>query len=109
MRKAEPNDLKRIVEIYNSSISSRMSTADIVPITIENKKNWFDSHNETRPIFVHEVNGYITAWVSFQNFYGRSAYHITAEISIYVIVGIQSKTAKIRLILRKGDYNFSYH
>lgn len=37
-------DLPRIVEIYNQAIPTRLSTADLEPVTIESKKAWFDAH-----------------------------------------------------------------
>lgn len=85
-RNATLNDLERITDIYNSTISSRNVTADIEPVTIESRIPWFNSHNEiSRPIWVveDELNE-IIAWVSFQSFYGRPAYNGTAEISIYL-------------------------
>jgi phosphinothricin acetyltransferase len=33
---------------------------------------------------VAEVDGAIAGWLSFQSFYGRPAYHATAELSVYV-------------------------
>jgi len=82
---AEQIDLKKIIETYNSTISSRLVTADLEPVSIESKKNWFDSHNQTnRPLWVVLVNGFYAGWMSFNSFYGRPAYDITAEVSIYL-------------------------
>lgn len=85
-RNATQSDLKRIVAIYNSTIPSRMVTADTEVVSIESKQKWFDEHNPTnRPIWVIEDNNKrIIAWVSFQSFYGRPAYNATVEISIYI-------------------------
>jgi len=84
MRLANAEDLPGIVDIYNSTISSRKSTADTEIVTLESKNEWFVKHSKTRPILVEELNEDIVAWVSFESFYGRPAYHSTAEISIYV-------------------------
>ncbi|MFC1863829.1 GNAT family N-acetyltransferase [Thermodesulfobacteriota bacterium] len=84
MRLANENDLPRIVVIYNSTIPSRMATADTKEVTLESRVDWFLKHSDTRPIFVEEIDGNIVSWVSFESFYGRPAYHLTAEISIYV-------------------------
>jgi L-amino acid N-acyltransferase YncA len=85
-RDATNADLKRIVEIYNSTISSRMVTADTAPVSVESRQKWFDEHNSTtRPLWVIEDNtNTIIGWVSFQSFYGRPAYDGTVEISIYL-------------------------
>lgn len=82
---AELNDLPRIIEIYNSTISSRMVTADLDPITPESRLPWFHEHNKTnRPLYVLLQDKLIVGWISFQSFYGRPAYHATAEVSIYL-------------------------
>ncbi|WP_413378859.1 N-acetyltransferase family protein [Alkalihalobacillus sp. 1P02AB] len=78
-------DLETIVDIYNSTISSRMVTADLNPVSVESKVDWFEEHNpKTRPLWVIKDNDKICGWVSFQSFYGRPAYQKTAEISIYL-------------------------
>lgn len=84
MRKATRQDLPAIVAIYNATIPSRQSTADLVEVTIESKEAWFDQHTDQRPIMVQEEEGRVIAWFSFQPFYGRAAYNHSAEISIYI-------------------------
>ncbi|UNK21383.1 GNAT family N-acetyltransferase [Paenibacillus sp. N3/727] len=82
---AVKEDLPAIVDIYNSTISGRMVTADLEPVTPESRIPWFEAHNpEHRPLWVLRANDEIAAWMSFQSFYGRPAYQGTAEISIYV-------------------------
>lgn len=85
-RNATPSDLKTIVAIYNSTIASRMVTADTEPVTVESRQQWFDEHStDKRPLWIVENNSnLIIGWVSFQSFYGRPAYDATAEISIYL-------------------------
>lgn len=84
-RNANTSDLGQIIDIYNSTISSRMVTADTEPVSVESRQKWFDEHNTTnRPLWVIEDNtNQIIGWVSFQSFYGRPAYDATVEISIY--------------------------
>jgi L-amino acid N-acyltransferase YncA len=85
-KNAAISDLPTIVEIYNSIIFSRIVTADIEPVTIENRLSWFHEHTpDKRPLWVIEnENKTIIGWVSFQSFYGRPAYNSTVEISIYI-------------------------
>lgn len=84
-RFASLEDLPIIVEIYNSTVPSRMVTADTEPVTVEERFNWFHEHNPNkRPLWVVEYEGDICGWVSLQSFYGRPAYDSTAEISIYL-------------------------
>ncbi len=87
-RNAIQADLTRIVAIYNSTVASRLVTADTEEVTVASRQNWFAEHSETkRPLWIveNEANETI-GWVSFQSFYGRPAYDATAEISIYLDV-----------------------
>lgn len=84
-RLATRRDLPQIVAIYNSTIPSRMVTADTEPVTIESRVPWFEEHKPGfRPLWVAEDAGQILAWLSFSSFYGRPAYAKTSELSVYV-------------------------
>jgi L-amino acid N-acyltransferase YncA len=85
-RDATINDLAKIVAIYNSTIPTRMVTADTEPVSVESRIPWFKEHHpSTRPLWVVEnEEKQMIGWVSFQSFYGRPAYAATAEISIYL-------------------------
>jgi len=84
-RDAGQEDLPRIVAIYNTTIASRMVTADTSPVTVESRQKWFDEHSPSkRPLWLVEEKNNILGWVSFQSFYGRPAYDATVEISIYL-------------------------
>ena len=85
-RDATISDLERIVEIYNTTIASRMVTADTENVTVESRQKWFEEHSSSkRPLWVVENSLQdIIGWVSFQSFYGRPAYDSTVEISIYL-------------------------
>lgn len=91
MRAAKPDDLSAIVAIYNSTIASRMVTADLAPATVEQKRAWFEAHSFARPILVHEEAGLVVAWVSFEPFKPRAAYDATAEISIYLDEAVRGR------------------
>jgi phosphinothricin acetyltransferase len=89
---ANESDLERIVETYNSTVASRLVTADLEPVSIESKKAWFNSHNQTnRPLWIVNADGKYAGWMSFNSFYGRPAYDITAEVSIYLEEGARGK------------------
>jgi len=85
-RDAKLEDLEKIVEIYNSTIESRMITADTEPISVESRYQWFYEHTpERRPLWIIEDSEKkMVGWVSFSSFYGRPAYNGTVEISIYM-------------------------
>jgi phosphinothricin acetyltransferase len=84
-RDATLDDLPAIVAIYNSTVPSRLVTADLEPVSVESRLAWFHAHGpEKRPLWVVEDGDRIIAWLSFSDFYGRPAYLRTAEVSIYL-------------------------
>jgi L-amino acid N-acyltransferase YncA len=84
-RIARAGELPAIVAIYNSTVASRMVTADTEPVSVASRQHWFDDHvPERRPLWVVEQDGAIIGWLSYSNFYGRPAYSGTAELSIYL-------------------------
>lgn len=85
--KATQEDLSDIVNIYNQAIISKLSTAELTMVSISDKQAWFNAHmqNPNRPIYVlKNADHVLIAWGSFSDLYPRQAYHITAEISIYM-------------------------
>jgi phosphinothricin acetyltransferase len=88
LRPATEADLPAIVAIYNSTIPSRMVTADLESVTVEARRPWLAAHqNPSRPIWVlcdPAIAGGVCAWLSFDPFYPRAAYDGTAMIAIYV-------------------------
>jgi len=88
VRDATEDDLAAIVDIYNTAIPGRMATADTAPVTIDARRAWFVEHApHQRPLWVSVGDHGVTGWLSFQSFYGRPAYHATAEVSVYVAAG----------------------
>jgi phosphinothricin acetyltransferase len=84
-RSAQAADLPAIVAIYNSTIASRLVTADLEPVSVASRESWFAAHQRAnRPLWVHERDGEVAAWLSFSSFYGRPAYEGTVEVSVYV-------------------------
>jgi len=99
VRDASERDLPAIVSIYNATIPGRMATADTVQVSIESRVGWFQAHSKhSRPIWVVEVDGRVGGWLSFQSFYGRPAYHRTAEVSVYVAEGRRHRGLGRRLL-----------
>ena len=92
IRDAIVADLPAIVAIYNASIPGRAATADTQPVTVASRSDWFHEHNpNVRPLWVAVQNDIIAGWLSFQSFYGRPAYHATAELSVYIAPNWQRK------------------
>jgi phosphinothricin acetyltransferase len=101
LREATEADLPAIVAIYNSTVAGRMVTADLVPVSVDDRRPWFAAHrNPSRPIWVLcDAGGEVRAWVSFDTFYPRAAYDGTAMIAIYV-APTHRRTGLGRLLLQ---------
>lgn len=79
------DDLSKIVETYNSTVSSRLVTADLEPVSVESKLDWFNAHNSSnRPLWIVQYDTNYAGWMSFNSFYGRPAYNGCVEVSIYL-------------------------
>lgn len=85
IRLARPDDLPRIVAIYNTSIAGRLATADTSPVTVAERQDWFRCFDPARrPLWVHCDAGDVPmAWLSLRSFYGRPAYASTVEVGVY--------------------------
>ena len=95
---AVASDLVEVLAIYNKSIAGKQATANLEPVTYEERAVWFAEHinSATRPIYVVRMANMamgsemkkqlssIIAWGSFSDLYARPAYHISSEISIYI-------------------------
>lgn len=107
VQRANTEDLPDILAIYNQSIAGKRATANLEPVTTEERATWFDEHlkSPTRPIYVvkainktgltgdqtadtlvaqRHTTSVTVAWGSFSDLYARTAYHISSEISIYL-------------------------
>ncbi len=84
LQAADRLDLDAIVAIYNASIPGRLATADLEPVRVEDRVAWFERHDHRRPLWVARTEAEVVGWLSFEDFYGRRAYHRTAEVSVYV-------------------------
>lgn len=82
---ANLDDLPFIVDVYNSTIASRMVTADTSPVSLESKLAWFHQHNSNnRPLWLIKYQNQSCGWISLSSFYGRPAYSGTVEVSLYI-------------------------
>ncbi|MEQ1580760.1 MAG: N-acetyltransferase family protein [Steroidobacteraceae bacterium] len=99
VRDATTADLPQIVSIYNDSIPGRLATADVEPVTVEQRRAWFERHSpERRPLWVAANEQSIAGWLSFESFYGRPAYDATVELSVYVANAEQRRGIGDRLL-----------
>src|SRR3984893_9579062 len=85
IRDAVDTDLPAIISIYNAAIATRISTAQLEPVTVESRRRWLTEHSSDRhPFWVAEVDGQIAGWLTIKSFLPRCAYAGTSELSLYV-------------------------
>ncbi|WEV39921.1 GNAT family N-acetyltransferase [Lactobacillus sp. ESL0681] len=82
--KAKDTDLRFIVEVYNQNIASKSVTADLSPVTVAQRQDWFAARDAQHPIWIIQVDKHKAGWLSLTPFYRRAAYHATVEISVYI-------------------------
>ena len=99
LRDAIESDLPTIVEIHNAAIATGISTAQLEPVTLENRREWFRAHSPAQyPIWVAELDGALAGWLSFGEFLPRCAYSGTVEISVYVSEKLRRRGIGRRLL-----------
>ncbi|WP_301099079.1 GNAT family N-acetyltransferase [Otariodibacter sp.] len=86
IRLAQQQDFESILAIYNKAILTYQITGDLVLVTTENRKSWFEFHltSDKYPIWVVEEKNEVVGWFSFSPFYERPAFAHASEISIYL-------------------------
>src|SRR5438477_9166711 len=85
IRDAGDADLPAIIDIYNAAIATRMATAQLDPVSLEERRDWLKQHSPDRhPFWVLEINRRIAGWLTLKPFLPRCAYRGTAEVSVYV-------------------------
>jgi L-amino acid N-acyltransferase YncA len=101
IRHAVPNDLPEIVAIYNASVPGRMATADLAPVSVADRQQWFADFDPTRrPLWVSCADHATRplAWLSLRSFYGRPAYDETVEVGLYTAPGARRQGHGRRLL-----------
>ena len=93
IRIASARDLPAIVDIYNQAVEQRFATADLRPVTVDERRAWFDNHEPSAyPIHVFDDDRAVIGWCSLSSYRsGRQAVLGTAEISYYVGRGAQGR------------------
>ena len=91
IRKAVPEDLAAVTDIYNQAILNTTATFDTGIKTPEEQKAWFEKHGARYPLLVAQQDNIIVGWASMSAWSDRCAYADTAEISLYVREEYQGK------------------
>jgi L-amino acid N-acyltransferase YncA/SAM-dependent methyltransferase len=85
IRNADIADLPQIVEIYNSSILGGIAVAEMEPVKVEDRLDWFYKHTPHKhPLWVLQCRGNVLGWISVQPYYSDPAFLSTAEVSVHI-------------------------
>ena len=85
IRDAVESDLPAIIEIYNAAVVTRIATAQLTTVTLEDRRDWLKQHSPDRhPFWVLEIDRQIAGWLTLKPFLPRCAYQGTSEVSVYV-------------------------
>lgn len=84
IRRAKIEDLHEMLDIYNYEVVNGVATFDEVPVTYEQRKEWFNVHKGKYILLVEEQNGKIAGYASVSKLFPKPAYDISGEVSVYV-------------------------
>ena len=85
IRRAEPDDVPAMLDIYNHFVVHTPITFDIEPRTLEQRREWFVQFAPSgrHQCFVAEEGGRVVGYVGSQRFKERAAYDTTVEMTVY--------------------------
>lgn len=85
VRPGAEGDLPRLTEIYNHYIEHTPITFDIEPITVEQRRPWFDAHppHGRHRLLVAEAAGTVLGYATSSAFRAKRAYETSVESTVY--------------------------
>jgi phosphinothricin acetyltransferase len=85
IRLAEPADLPRLLEIYNHYVIHTPVTFDLEPLTLEQRRSWFEQFTATgrHRLWIAARGGIVQGYACSQGFRVKRAYDTTVETSVY--------------------------
>ena len=86
IRSANLDDLKALTDIYNHYVLHTAITFDLRPLTIDERRPWFDDHKPTGPhrlLVATDRTGGCLAYASTSRWRPKAAYNTTVEASVY--------------------------
>jgi L-amino acid N-acyltransferase len=84
IRRATPEDVGAITDIYNEAILTTTATFDTEPKSEADRAQWLRSRDERHPVLVAAVDGQVVGWAALTPWSERRAYDDTAETTFYV-------------------------
>ncbi|MBT1171190.1 GNAT family N-acetyltransferase [Bifidobacterium sp. SO4] len=112
-RPAEPRDIQDITDIYNASVTAGGSTADLTPRTLDQRRDWVESHKPPYGVFVVESTGetgeetdatpQVVGFGALSVFYDRAGYDGVTDLAYYIAPAWQGRGVGTFLLSRLLD------
>ena len=86
VRAANPGDLPALTAIYNHYIVNTTITFDLRPLTVEERRPWFEDHKPSgrhRLLVATDAGGRCAGYASSSRWRPKAAYDTTVESSVY--------------------------
>jgi phosphinothricin acetyltransferase len=84
VRLADAEDLEAINAIYNHYVPVSTTTYDYEPMTLDERRQWFEGRETIHPVTVAVAEGRVVGWGSLHTFRKKDGYRTTVENSVYV-------------------------
>ena len=85
IREGRPDDVIRLLEIYNYEVINGVATLDLREKTLCEWQQWFCEHNvDNHPLIVAEEDGRCVGYATLSAYRQKEAYSSTVELSIYI-------------------------
>ncbi|HYZ15881.1 MAG TPA: GNAT family N-acetyltransferase [Candidatus Acidoferrum sp.] len=84
IRSARSEDAEAIAAILNAAIADRSATAQLDPVTGDERRAWLRAHDDRHPVWIAADEEGVAGWFSISPWSDRRAYDLTAEVSVYV-------------------------
>ena len=104
---AEEKEHQEILDILNQAINERRFTALLTPVTLENRRRWFEEHDDLKhPIFIYKEGDRTLGWMAISVYRdGREGFQNTCEISYYIDKDHRGKGIASKLLDKVMDYS----
>jgi phosphinothricin acetyltransferase len=98
VRHAAASDLDAINRIYNQEVLHGTATWDEEPWSIEQRRAWFEQHDQSTPVLVAELDGGVVGFAHLSLYRPKVGYRFTRENTVYVEPGRRGRGVGRRLL-----------
>jgi len=111
IRLAEAEDLREVVEIYNTGIAERVATFETRPRAVNDISRWLE---DGQPSIVAIDNGQVVGWAQAGAYSDRCVYQGVGEHAVYVLPSARGRGVGTTLLIelcadseRRGLYKLT--